>query len=1084
MNWLGHFNVGEIVTDKFTTTDLSGVPAAISNGVIRVYAGAAVSSHSVGVTIISNFAGNTGSNYWRVDTGSDAVVYSSVAGTSGANQYTVELTSGTVAGFTVRGYQVAKFTLGGQVVAGVSGSVTGNIVGNVSGTVGSVAGSVGGNVGGDVIGTVRTGVSGSVGFVQGNVLGQVVGGVSGNITGSLAGNVLGQVVGGVSGNITGTVASVVSGVNLSTVQGFSVQAASGFVRTNVVQWVGLPPAGLLTGKVQSYQSGNIVASVIGDVSGSVGFVQQAITATLGSGPAQDIAYRTWETQKSAVSLASGTFGRNVSVQSVEGNVVGSVIGNIIGNVLGQVVGGVSGNLTGQVLGGISGNITGSVASVVGNVGGSVGSVAGNVTGQVLGGVSGSVGFVQGAVATVTGAVGSVTGNVGGNVLGQVVGGVSGNLTGNVQGQVVGGVSGNITGSVASIISGVNVTSLQGVSIQAASGFARVNLTQWLGLPPAPLVQALVQTSVSGTVSATADALSSAGQDGIVNRYLNTSRTTVSVSGSIGQVFATTAVAPVNFAAMSITSAGRSNANVQEWLGVAPAGLITGKVQSYQSGNIVASIIGDVSGSVGFVQAASAASLTSAQADDIAERVWDMPRTRAAVSGTFGQSVLVANGVTGNVTGSVASVAGDLTGNVLGQVVGGVSGNITGSVASIVSGVNVTNLQGVSIQAASGFARVNLTQWVGLPPAPLVQALVQTSVSGSISFGTVDALTSAAQDGVINRYLNTSRTSVSVSGSLGQIFATSVVAPTNFTVMSITSAGRADANVQEWLGVAPAPLNAARVQTFQSGTVIGDVSGSVGFVQQAVAATFTSTQADDIAERVWDVPRTRATASGTFGQSVLVQNGVIGNLAGSVIGDISGSVGSVQGAVASSFTSTQADDIAERVWDMPRIRATVSGTFGQSVLVANGITGDLTGNVTGSVASVAGAVGSVTGAVGGKVLGGLSGEVGLQNASIKTTTVVAGAFDATVFGSEFLLGDSGSAAFYNAIADAHLDRADGIETGMTPRQSQRGIAATAMGLLSGSGTPNIGIRQAGTGSATRISAVVDQSGNRSTVIRNL
>jgi hypothetical protein len=294
MNWLGHFNVGEIVTDKFTTTDLSGVPAAISNGVIRVYAGAAVSSHSVGVTIISNFAGNTGSNYWRVDTGSDAVVYSSVAGTSGANQYTVELTSGTVAGFTVRGYQVAKFTLGGQVVAGVSGSVTGNIVGNVSGTVGSVAGSVGGNVGGDVIGTVRTGVSGSVGFVQGNVLGQVVGGVSGNITGSLAGNVLGQVVGGVSGNITGTVASVVSGVNLSTVQGFSVQAASGFVRTNVVQWVGLPPAGLLTGKVQSYQSGNIVASVIGDVSGSVGFVQQAITATLGSGPAQDIAYRTSE----------------------------------------------------------------------------------------------------------------------------------------------------------------------------------------------------------------------------------------------------------------------------------------------------------------------------------------------------------------------------------------------------------------------------------------------------------------------------------------------------------------------------------------------------------------------------------------------------------------------------------------------------------------------------------------------------------------------------------------------------------------------------------------------------------------------
>jgi hypothetical protein len=278
-----------------------------------------------------------------------------------------------------------------------------------------------------------------------------------------------------------------------------------------------------------------------------------------------------------------------------------------------------------------------------------------------------------------------------------------------------------------------------------------------------------------------------------------------------------------------------------------------------------------------------------------------------------------------------------------------------------------------------------------------------------------ALSSSGEDGLTNRFLNTDRTVADASGSIGEVFATFVVAPANFGIMSITSAGRGNANVQEWLGVAPAELNAGRVQTFQSGNVIG-----------------------------------------------------------SIIGDVSGTVGSVQGASVVTFTSGQADDIAERVWDLPRIRATTSGTFGQSVNVQNGVAG----NVTGSVASVAGAVGSVTGGVGGditgKVLGGVSGEVGLQIASIKTTTFVAGAINAA----------AGAADFYAAIADGYLDRSDGIESGMTPRQAQRGIAAAAMGLLSGAGTPNIGIRQAGTGTATRISAVVDQSGNRSTVTRNL
>jgi len=76
----------------------------------------------------------------------------------------------------------------------------------------------------------------------------------------------------------------------------------------------------------------------------------------------------------------------------------------------------------------------------------------------------------------------------------------------------------------------------------------------------------------------------------------------------------------------------------------------------------------------------------------------------------------------------------------------------------------------------------------------------------------------------------------------------------------------------------------------------------------------------------------------------------------------------------------------------------------------------------------------------------------------------------------------TAAERNGIADAYLDRADAIETGITPRLAERYIAAACAGLLSGSQTATevfkgIGQSSAGT---TRITATVDSSGNRSAI----
>lgn len=73
----------------------------------------------------------------------------------------------------------------------------------------------------------------------------------------------------------------------------------------------------------------------------------------------------------------------------------------------------------------------------------------------------------------------------------------------------------------------------------------------------------------------------------------------------------------------------------------------------------------------------------------------------------------------------------------------------------------------------------------------------------------------------------------------------------------------------------------------------------------------------------------------------------------------------------------------------------------------------------------------------------------------------------------------SAATQNAIADALLDRANGIEASWTLRQALRIMLAAAAGKLSGAATTSVAIRDVGD-TKNRISATVDADGNRSAV----
>lgn len=70
------------------------------------------------------------------------------------------------------------------------------------------------------------------------------------------------------------------------------------------------------------------------------------------------------------------------------------------------------------------------------------------------------------------------------------------------------------------------------------------------------------------------------------------------------------------------------------------------------------------------------------------------------------------------------------------------------------------------------------------------------------------------------------------------------------------------------------------------------------------------------------------------------------------------------------------------------------------------------------------------------------------------------------------------------ADALLDLANGVETGLTLRQALRAIAAEALGKIGGVGTNTVTARAAITDSKVRVTATLDSSGNRTGVATDL
>lgn len=171
----------------------------------------------------------------------------------------------------------------------------------------------------------------------------------------------------------------------------------------------------------------------------------------------------------------------------------------------------------------------------------------------------------------------------------------------------------------------------------------------------------------------------------------------------------------------------------------------------------------------------------------------------------------------------------------------------------------------------------------------------------------------------------------------------------------------------------------------------------------------------------------------------------------------------QDATAGDFTT--ASSIGKSLYTSGVVPGGTNGLFiagtNAATTVTTALTTTFTGNLTGSVASV-------------------TAGVTVANGGIAAASFGAGAVDSVAL----------AASASNAIADATLDRAAGVETGLTFRQAMRLIAAACSGLASGlAGTPAIyksadiagGVVQ---GTKSRITATVDADGNRSAITVDL
>jgi hypothetical protein len=273
-----------------------------------------------------------------------------------------------------------------------------------------------------------------------------------------------------------------------------------------------------------------------------------------------------------------------------------------------------------------------------------------------------------------------------------------------------------------------------------------------------------------------------------------------------------------------------------------------------------------------------------------------------------------------------------------------------------------------------------------------------------------------------------------TGFLAATFPTTVASTTNITAGTITTATNVTtvnglaAGVITNASIANNAINDAKVD---SDVTIASVTGTIGGLTAAALKDFFDTD-----------------STTTYGSAV----------SGSVVKEIADNAAGSGGPSAAT--------IAAAVWDLDATGHQTTGTFGQAI----------------------GDPGADTDTIWALVNANLDATVSSRSTQTSVDDLPTNAELATALGTADDAVLAAIAALTipsaNANADALLDRADAIETGLTPRQAMRISAAADGGKLSGGATTTNTIRNAVADSKDRIIATVDADGNRTAITYDL
>lgn len=352
--------------------------------------------------------------------------------------------------------------------------------------------------------------------------------------------------------------------------------------------------------------------------------------------------------------------------------------------------------------------------------------------------------------------------------------------------------------------------------------------------------------------------------------------------------------------------------------------------------------------------------------------------------------------------------------------------------------------GASVLLSSGSGAGQLDFTSGVVKANLAQILgtALTETAGQIAAAFKQFFDVGTPTGTMKAITNVVTTTTATNVTTVNGLAANVITAASINADAITAAKIADGAIDAATFAAGA-INAAAIAAdaitdakVAADVTIASVTGAVGSVTGAVGSV----------------------------------TGAVGSVTGNVGGNVVGSVASVTAGVTLAASAVQA------IWDALTSALTTVGSIGK--LLVDNVNATISSRLaTASYTAPLDAAGTRT-------------AVGLASANLDTQLTTIDDFLDTEIAAIKAKTDNLPAApaavsdipTANTNADALLDRAAGIETGFTLRQTMRLMASVILGKLSGAGTATEVFRDL-PDTKDRVTATVDASGNRTVVTKD-